>query len=660
MPDAAPRKKFVVIGENIHTTRIKLRKGKHVIQTDRGDEVIQFTPDGGDALFLPIPEKFRKTQDFEEGRVKHVKIAVDHAMFGSGEPQELGHAYLRDMVEKQEATGADYLDLNVDEFSLKRAEQVEAMKWLVETIEAVATVPVCVDSSAIEVIEAGLAASRAPVGAPMLNSASLERPEALDVAKGCGAEVVVTAAGGTAMPDGSAERIENAGRMVDIALSKGFGLSQIYVDPLVFPVSVNSEFAKDCLDAIREIRRRYGPEIRITGGFSNVSFGIPLRKHINDVFLRAAVAAGADSGIIDPVMNDPEQAYAPADDSLATQLATDVVTGNDPDCRAYIKAWRRKKICDVVKVLLHHNPSPGLRAHLNTVVPGWVTLDFADPADRDGFRRKLAGAEVLWHVLEPLGRDDIAAAPALKLIQKIGVGVNTIDLDAARDAGVAVSNMPGSNSAAVAETTLMLMLMACRRAVRLDAVTRAGQGWAQPAGFFDHVSEIGGKTVGLVGFGSIPRLLTPVLSAMGARVLFHARRSHTDPVATGVPLNELLSQSDIVSLHVPLTAETHALINRTRLAGMKKGAVLVNTARGELIDEPALADALRSGHLAGAGLDVFAQEPAPPDSVLFQLENVAVLPHVAWNTPETAARSYSVAIENCRNLRDGIPLLNTV
>ncbi len=341
---AGSREKFVVIGENIHTTRIKLRKGKHVTVNDAGEEVIIFQPKGSEPLHLPIPDKFRKTQDFEEGRVKHVKIAVDHAMNGTGADAELGMTYLRDMVEKQESTGAHYLDLNVDEFSLKRTEQVDAMKWLVGTIEGMASVPVCVDSSAIEVIEAGLAAANGPVGAPMLNSASLERPEALDVAKANGAVVVVTSAGGTAMPDGAGERIVNARRIVDMALAKGFKLDQLFVDPLVFPVSVNSDFAAHCLDAIREIRAIYGPEIRITGGFSNVSFGIPLRKHINDVFLRAAVEAGADSGIIDPVMNDPETAFAPADDSLATQLATDVVTGNDPDCRAYIKAWRRKKI----------------------------------------------------------------------------------------------------------------------------------------------------------------------------------------------------------------------------------------------------------------------------------------------------------------------------
>lgn len=335
---------FVVIGENIHTTRIRLRKGKFITLNDAGKDVITYIAEDGQTRQLPIPERFVRTQDFDEGRVKHVKIAVDLAMHGNSQESEQAHLYLRDLVEKQENNGADYLDLNVDEFSLKTAEQVAAMTWLVETIQAMSRLPMCIDSSATAVIEAGLAACRADNGAPMLNSASLERPSALDLAVNFNAAVIVTAAGGAAMPDGSAERIDNARKIVDMALAKGIRLQQIFVDPLVFPVSVNSDFARDCLDAIREIRRIYGPDIHITGGFSNVSFGIPARKHINDTFLRAAVEAGADSGIIDPVMNNPTDIFAHQDESNAARLAADVVNGKDADCRAYIKAWRRKQL----------------------------------------------------------------------------------------------------------------------------------------------------------------------------------------------------------------------------------------------------------------------------------------------------------------------------
>ena len=335
---------FIVIGENIHTTRVRLRKGKHIAQTTDGRDAIAYTTLAGEGRFLVIPDAVKATQEYDEGRVKHVKIAVQLAMDSDGDDATEALIYLRDLVEKQQAAGAHFLDLNVDEISLKTAEQKAAMGWLARTIQDMATVPICVDSSDIAIIEEGLAACNGAGGRPLLNSASLERPDALDLALQYDAAVIVTAAGDAAMPDGSAERVTNASHIVDAAVAKGIALSDIYVDPLVFPVSVDSSFARHCLDAIAEIRTIYGPEIHITGGFSNVSFGIPARKHINNTFLRAAVAAGADSGIIDPVMNNPNEIFAAPNDGNADKLAADVVNGDDPDCRKYIKAWRRGQL----------------------------------------------------------------------------------------------------------------------------------------------------------------------------------------------------------------------------------------------------------------------------------------------------------------------------
>ncbi len=335
---------FIVIGENIHTTRVRLRKGRHIVEDQDGQDAIAYTNAAGEERSLTIPESAKSTQDFEEGRVKHVKIAVQLAMAGNGADAAQALDYLRDLVEKQEAAGAHFLDLNVDEISLKPAERKDAMGWLARTIEEMASVPLCVDSSDVAVIEEGLAALKATHGRSLLNSASLERPEALDLAVQHNAAVVVTAAGDSAMPDGAAERVRNAAKMVDAATAKGIALADIYIDPLVFPVSVDSAFARHCLDAIAEIRASLGPEVHITGGFSNVSFGIPARKHINDAFLRQAVAVGADSGIIDPVMNNPAEIFAASDDSNANRMAMDVINGNDPDCRKYIKAWRRGQL----------------------------------------------------------------------------------------------------------------------------------------------------------------------------------------------------------------------------------------------------------------------------------------------------------------------------
>jgi 5-methyltetrahydrofolate--homocysteine methyltransferase len=175
----------------------------------------------------------------------------------------------------------------------------------------------------------------------MLNSASLERPDALDLALAHNAEVVVTAAGEKGMPSGAAERVANASRMIDAALEKGLQLGDIHVDPLVFPISVDKDFGLHCLDAIRELRAKYGSEIHITGGMSNVSFGIPGRRIVNDTFVILAVAAGADGGIIDPALSSPREIFAMDRGSLGYRLAEDMLLGKDEHCKKYIRAWRK-------------------------------------------------------------------------------------------------------------------------------------------------------------------------------------------------------------------------------------------------------------------------------------------------------------------------------
>ena len=335
---------FFVIGENVHTTRALLRRNKRVTTDADGADVIAYTSGAGEERFLPIPEAVKATQDFQEGRVKHVRAALHQAMSGSGAVQEQGLDYIRAIVDQQEAAGADYLDVNVDEVSLKKEEQIAAMQWLTGHVQDMACRPLSIDSSDIDVIAAGLATYDGRNGPPMLNSASMERPTALDMAVEHKAAVIVTAAGETAMPDGAEGRVENATKMIEAALQKGIAANDIYLDPLVFPVSVDPEFGRHCLDAIRAIRERFGPQIHITGGISNASFGVPARKFINEAFLRLAVEAGADSGIMDPVQNDPNAALAPGEPSKGVSLAMDVVLGQDADCATYIKAWRKKEL----------------------------------------------------------------------------------------------------------------------------------------------------------------------------------------------------------------------------------------------------------------------------------------------------------------------------
>lgn len=312
------------------------------------------------------------------------------------------------------------------------------------------------------------------------------------------------------------------------------------------------------------------------------------------------------------------------------------------------------------RVLFHHEASPGLRARLAALREKGLSVAVVPAADRRALIAELPEVEVLWHVLEPVTEALVAAAPKLRLVQKIGVGVNTIDLEACRKRGIAVCNMPGTNSRAVAELTLALMLAVLRRIPFLDSATRAGSGWSLPEDLPDRLGELGGKRVGLLGMGAVPRLLAPVLTALGAECVYWNRSPKPDAPARYLPLGELLKTSDIVSLHLPLVPETRLLLSAERLAQIKRGAILINTARGGLVDEAALLAALAEGRLAGAGLDVFALEPLPPDHPLLSRDDVVLTPHLAWLTPETLDRSLVIAVENCRRLRAGEPLLNRV
>lgn len=313
-----------------------------------------------------------------------------------------------------------------------------------------------------------------------------------------------------------------------------------------------------------------------------------------------------------------------------------------------------------MRAIFHYACSEDLDAKIASLAPAWLEVHSCPESDDQRLYRLLADADVLLHVLKPVTAAVMDAAPRLRLIQKIGVGVNTIDLEHARRRGLAVCNMPGTNSRAVAEATLMLMLVTLRRARNLDAATRDGDGWRLDPAMFDDVGEIGGRTVGLVGYGAVAALLTPVLIALGARVLYTATGPKPEALAEWRELPELLAQSDILSLHLPLNAATEGLIDGGALAGMKRGALLINTARGALVDQDALIEALHSGQLLAAGLDVYEEEPIESDLPLLRMDNVVVQPHVAWLTAETLDRSLAVAVENCRRLRDGADLLHRV
>ncbi len=311
----------------------------------------------------------------------------------------------------------------------------------------------------------------------------------------------------------------------------------------------------------------------------------------------------------------------------------------------------------MTNVLFHFDAPPALRARLAPLLEG-LDVRWCAEHDEDRFAELLTDSEALWHVLRPITAADMDRAPRLRLIQKLGVGVNTIDLDAARARGIAVANMPGVNAAAVAESTVALMLASLRRLVELDRRTRAGHGWPIDTSLAATVGELGDCTVGLIGYGNIARRVEHVLRAFGSTVIHTA--SHADGEDSYRTLDELLAASHVVSVHIPLTDATHGMLGAAQLELMRPGAILVNTARGEIVDESALVAALRSGRLGAAGLDVFHSEPLDASSPLIELDNVVVQPHVAWLTSGTMHRCTAIAADNARRMARGDDILNAV
>jgi 5-methyltetrahydrofolate--homocysteine methyltransferase len=308
---------------------------------------VRYSTSEGETRCLVVPEEIKGRQDYQEGRVKHIMIAIRSAMSGVEPAASEGMTYLRSLVEKQIQAGADFLDLNVDEVSLRIAEQKAAMRWLVSVIEPLSRVPLSIDSSNQEILLTGIDACEGRAGKPLLNSASLERIDALDLAKEKELPVVLTAAGASGMPQNTEERVENASRMIDAAIAKGIPPERMYVDVLVFPISVDGRFVNHCLDAFRCLREKYGEQIHLTGGLSNVSFGLPCRKLINEVFINLAVEAGADSGIVDPVANDLNKVFLADRQSKPYQLAQEMLLGQDRSCKNFLRAYRKGELAAV-------------------------------------------------------------------------------------------------------------------------------------------------------------------------------------------------------------------------------------------------------------------------------------------------------------------------
>ncbi len=330
---------FIVIGENIHATRVVKRGGVRGHVYEDGTEAVKYKV-GGDQRFVTVPEHFIGTQPYEQGNLKHFMIAMWQGLNGTSDESDQGKDYIRYEVERQINAGSHYLDLNVDESSYRLLEQKQTMEWVVKFVESVSAVPPSVDSSNAEIIEVGLSAYGGSQGRPMLNSIALERPEAIDMALKHDARAIVMASNEVGMPSDSDERVENVGRILEMALTKGMAKEDIFVDPLFFPIAVDSNYGRHALDAISRIRADFGDQIHIAGGMSNVSFGIPKRRLVNDVFLYLAIEAGADSGIVDPMTTSAGRSLNIDLESKPVELAMELLQGNDDFAMKYITAFR--------------------------------------------------------------------------------------------------------------------------------------------------------------------------------------------------------------------------------------------------------------------------------------------------------------------------------
>lgn len=284
----------------------------------------------------------------------------------------------------------------------------------------------------------------------------------------------------------------------------------------------------------------------------------------------------------------------------------------------------------------------------NLLREGGVDLMFMnDPVNEDALIAALAKPDVVALLLRgspPLTDRVFAAAPGLKLIAKHGAGVDSVDMASATRRGIAVMVAGGANADAVAEHALAMMLSLARELPRFDRDVRQGA-WRN---FDYYVRDFRTLTVGIVGYGQIGERTARLARACGANVIINTRSEITQPTGMMVEpdLGRLLERVDILSLHCPLSEKTRGMIGAAQLARMKPGAFLINTSRGQVIDEPALVDALKSGRLAGAGLDTFAIEPVDPANPLLALPNVLITPHIAAMTTDAMVRMGTIAANN--------------
>ncbi len=268
---------------------------------------------------------------------------------------------------------------------------------------------------------------------------------------------------------------------------------------------------------------------------------------------------------------------------------------------------------------------------------------------------RIADADIVLLNKAPLRAEVLRQCPKLKLISVLATGYNIVDIAAARELGITVCNVPGYSTGAVAQMTFALLLELTQHVGLHSAAVHAGQWQNSPDFCFWNapLTELAGKTMGLIGYGAIGQAVATIAKAFGMELLVTSRTPKN--IDGFVNLQELLERSDIVSLHCPQTTENLHMLNAETIAQMKDGALLINTARGGLVDEQAVADALVSGKLGGYAADVVSKEPICASNPLLTAPNCVLSPHVAWAPKETRLRLHSITAENIRKYLAGQP-----
>jgi glycerate dehydrogenase len=289
-----------------------------------------------------------------------------------------------------------------------------------------------------------------------------------------------------------------------------------------------------------------------------------------------------------------------------------------------------------------------------------TVYDRTDVGDEDLIVWRIGNADIVITNKTPITRSVIGRCPHIRYIGVIATGYNVVDMKAASDAGIVVTNIPDYCTEAVGQLAIGLLLEICCRVGHHDEAVHAGRWTSCPDFcFWDYpLTELSGKTMGIVGFGSIGRVTARLARAFGMRTLAAGSRETDEggALAEYVGIDELFASSDVISLHAPLTPETDKLINAGSIAKMKQGVIIINTARGGLIDESDLADALNNGGVYAAGVDVASEEPIKADNPLLTAKNCIITPHIAWGARESRQRLMDIAAANVRGFLGGEPI----